>query len=90
MTEPQKDWPVVELTRRRDETGIWGIKREPNWSDPPGLETERYIPESALLSDEVIEAATTAALTVPHAERGDLSALNRTILSAAIKAASEQ
>lgn len=83
MTEPQKDWPAVKLGRNKGQ-------QKPDWIRTGGFEweeTERYIPESALLSDEVVGA-------VAQAMAGEGNVYFRykakPLLEAAIKAASEQ
>lgn len=87
MTEPQKDWPVA----------LWAIYDRRSGDFLPSLRDPildknhsalRYLPESALLSDEVIEAI--KARWFDASSEGDDTYVARALVEAAIKAASEQ
>lgn len=85
MPEPQKDWPVTTLWRKDGDNQI-----TPGWIEPDAEVDKwsgmRYIPESSLLSDEAVRAASAAAFVEVSAL---LESDIRAALVAAIKAASE-
>jgi len=87
--ESQKNWPVVKMQRK-----FPGLPR-PVYATEARMdtETERYIPESSLLSDKGLTAAVNAQKVARPSKRGQaVSAKDevRYALGAAIKAASEQ
>jgi len=90
MTEPQKDWPAVVMQRK-----FPGLPR-PVYATEARMDTEseRYIPESALLSDEAISAVFKACAWDAHFANDQAQVAFRERiqrgLEAAIKAASEQ
>jgi hypothetical protein len=84
------EWPVVELDRYPDELPASPPQEHGSLNPASACETETYIPISALLSDEVVEAACDRFEQALKREEFDQFEFPESFMREALQAAIEQ